>query len=1181
TIIKVLNDGTIIPLSAGVAYVKLVPMSGELSNNYIIVVRVSNGDSWETAFKIYDEDDLKAIGEYKDIYNTMTKYYELANDIYLTSKFAPLGIFDDEVVQFSGGIRGASEFSSKVYKIYNFKMSAKAVTVEGTTKTYAGLIGKLVGEVKELDIVVSEFDVSLINSGEAYVGVIAGTAETGAKISGVKVTIEKSNIYVAQPSYIGGIVGVNYGSVTDEVKVVTNKETSESEDVRIAVQVDGVLDIETIANLSVGGVVGVNGQTAKVECGFDYFAETNNFNNTNDNIKCEIKVVSTALDLLGNVGGVAGLNSGEIKKISSVAKIDANIENVGGIAGLNNGKIEKCYFVGEIKNGANVGGIAGKVDVLVNSNNCIEAQIIECMTEILDTTVSKETLITDSRIQGTQNVGGLVGYADFTVASVNHKYASGYSLIKNSFTRSYLPVNAYSDLKLQGENGNIGGLVGYGKNVNIIESYAVVNLNIDKLVEDLNVGGLVGKLENVAFTARNAMGTLTFTNNVKVEDCFTNGTIILKASEEVDLSVGQLIGHLDLGENSSSLQGITNRVYTAVRSMVNYNPMVTFGLVGETENVMGNFSAMFSESYYLYTLEGESSYSIGKAVNMLSLQDAKNTFSEWENYNTTWKVLTGSNDDLMLIYVMVGSEMRPLYTITPTDIDLNIREYTESSQLFTRVDSLSGTTEEGTGDDISKSAILYIYEGQSNEYAIEKLVKILTVPVNLNNARYMVISDNEDIVKVDGDKIIAVGEGTAIITICSAYNKESVYDCIQLAVVYHNFEMRFMDSLLNEYTEEDTVRISKNGSEQVIVYISNDSSVSGVMVKGDIKSEDENALTVNGKILGSNLPFNTSGTSVYSNSLSIKENDYYKETTNIVLHAIPYFNVSLYTNPTIPTPETLATKTIYNVEDEKILNLLIYVGATEVSFNTNNVSSSIGTEISVTVTLKTDYEEDTLLVFMDDKLVMSDDKEDKTIESEDFVVTYFASSKNVAKYTDKFGNEVFSGYIPYQFNVNASDKYLTGYSDVDAEILYKTIESSVVFAGKSSLVNGNSQEVSDYPVKNTFNFKITPAIVSSINIQNFAAGRTVSGKYDPSEDPSYSIVPGEVGLIDILITPMYAGITKLTLENAPTNFTKVSLLQVLQETETGLYVQSNHLIKNTENGIELICKSNINGDGKT
>ncbi|MBQ7308061.1 MAG: hypothetical protein IJW82_06005, partial [Clostridia bacterium] len=112
TIIKVLNDGTIIPLSAGVAYVKLVPMSGELSNNYIIVVRVSNGDSWETAFKIYDEDNLKAIGEYKDIYNTMTKYYELANDIYLTSKFAPLGIFDDEVVQFSGGIRGASEFSS-------------------------------------------------------------------------------------------------------------------------------------------------------------------------------------------------------------------------------------------------------------------------------------------------------------------------------------------------------------------------------------------------------------------------------------------------------------------------------------------------------------------------------------------------------------------------------------------------------------------------------------------------------------------------------------------------------------------------------------------------------------------------------------------------------------------------------------------------------------------------------------------------------------------------------------------------------------------------------------------------------------------------------------------------------------------------------------------------------------
>ena len=41
------------------------------------------------------------------------------------------------------------------------------------------------------EMYINEFDVSLINSGEAYVGVIAGTAETGAKISGVKVTIEK------------------------------------------------------------------------------------------------------------------------------------------------------------------------------------------------------------------------------------------------------------------------------------------------------------------------------------------------------------------------------------------------------------------------------------------------------------------------------------------------------------------------------------------------------------------------------------------------------------------------------------------------------------------------------------------------------------------------------------------------------------------------------------------------------------------------------------------------------------------------------------------------------------------------------------------------------------------------------------------------------------------------------
>ena len=70
--------------------------------------------------------------------------------------------------------------------------------MEGVTKTYAGLIGKLVGEVSELEIVVSKCDLSLINSGEAYIGVICGTAENGAIISGVKVDIQESN----NPEYV-------------------------------------------------------------------------------------------------------------------------------------------------------------------------------------------------------------------------------------------------------------------------------------------------------------------------------------------------------------------------------------------------------------------------------------------------------------------------------------------------------------------------------------------------------------------------------------------------------------------------------------------------------------------------------------------------------------------------------------------------------------------------------------------------------------------------------------------------------------------------------------------------------------------------------------------------------------------------------------------------------------------
>ena len=1181
--IKVLEDGTIIPLSSGVAYVKLVPMSGELVNNHIIIVKIANGESWETAYKIYNQEDLLAIEGTEETREYLKKYYELANDIYMNKAITPLGVFDDEVIAFSGGLRGYNEYTGEVYKIYNLELRSKTVLVGDTSYTYTGLFGRVTGEIKEIGIEVAGCDLTLISSGDAYVGMLAGRTATTATLGGIIVQIENCNIFTIQSLYFGGVVGYNEAKIVDETKTISVSDDL-SKVIINRTRVTGVINIETesSAKLNVGGIAGYNG--GEITSDFDYFSSSENFNNANDNIELTINLESRALTKIGNIGGVVGENTGLVSKVSSVANVTTNTENAGGIAGINKGTLSECYFAGQVRGADNVGGIAGKVDVNETSTACTEAVMTMCIAEILDTTISKTTNITVSRIMGNKNVGGLVGYVDFSVPSQNHIYVTGYHTIEYSYVRSYLPSNPYSDISLTEQTGNLGGLVGYAKNVNISKSYASLNLKIEKFTEGLNVGGLVGKLQNVVFSARKIDGSYSFGDNIRILDSFTTGSVIIADADDVEtVTMGQLIGIADFGMTPSMQEGVVERVYTNISTIAQYNSMYRLGLVGAIRNSLNLPNNLFKDSLYIYNVGDSTPYAVGRAVTLLDLQDTQRTFGGWSTYQTVWNVVQGSNNDIIVIHKFVDIELRPLYTIVPVSIDLNIREYTseDGDQLYTRIDSYSTVTETGVSDQISKSAVLYIYEGQTNEYNIKDLVNIQTVPVKLNNSRYYVVSDNENIVKVVGDKIYPVGEGTAIITVCSAYNKEEVYDCIQLAVVYHNFAMRFLDGDLNEYSNDDIIRISKSGSEQIIVYTDDNSGVNGVKVIGNIYSDDETALTVNEKVLGSDIIFNTSSGAIYSNLLSIKENGYYKETTYINLYTIPFFNVSLYTNPKSPTAETLTQKTIYNNDDGRPINLLIYVGATEITFNTNDVKSSIGSEISVIVTLRTDYQDDTILMFIDNNLVMSENNEDVKISAGEWTVSYFAGSKNVATYYDAFqGKEVFSGYITYEFKINASDKYLNTYDNNNLKVLYETIKASITFAGKSSYLSETvSSNLEDYPVKNTFNFRITPAIVSSINIQNYSAGRTTSGKYDPSEDPSTSIVPGEIGLVDILVTPMYAGITKITLENAYMNYTKISLLQVLQEEETGLYVQTNDVIKNTDNGIELALKSSIDSEG--
>ena len=1191
-IIKILDDGTIIPISSGVAYVKLVPMSGELVNTYTIKVRVADGMSWKTAYKVYTQSDLLAIqGDENTCYETMSKYYELANDIYLnTTTFTPLGVFtsDDIVSAFRGGLTGSNEYTDKIYTIYNLNITPASVNND----IYGGLFGKVSGTIRELGITVQTCNITEESDSKTlYVGAVAGKSTLEANIEGVVVNYISTQIDTNSVAYLGGVVGYNEGKILDYSKTAIY-DTGYTKDVITKTRVTGAITVDATTTSYVGGLVGFNGAKAEIKSNFNYFGETINYNNANDNVDCSIVVETSALiNALGNVGGIAGYNTGKISNISSVALINATVENAGGITGINCGELQHTYFVGKIKNARNVGGISGKLDVYVDENgNAITSTMNLCIAEILDTTISTTTINTESRIQGTENVGGLVGYADFTVNEAA-TYTKVHT-ITNSYVRSYFTNTTISDIALvNGANGgNLGGLIGYAKNTKIASSYATVTLIIDEVKTNINVGGLVGKLENFVFTARDSAGSKEFLDNISITDCYTTGT--LKATtisaEIEDLStvtVAQLVGLVTEKSTSSnkSTDYIINRVYTNMNTIILDNTEKLFNLVGKTE-----INPLYvSSAYYLYTNENlVSDSSIGTSSTLNELK-AGTMFASWST--ATWGRLLGANDGLIIIYVLIDGDYRPLYTITPSEIALSIKEYTkeDEDQLFTRVDSQSDKTTTADKDSLSKAVVLYIYENKTNEYSIDNVIKITASYTGnssaiLNNARYLVVSSNETIVKITGDKLYPLGEGTCIITICSAYNKE-VYDCIQIAVVYHKFDMVFLDKDYEEYEEDDTLTIAKNNGKQVIVYIDSDSSIAGITVEGMVES---GAIKINGDYIGSDLPLQTSTTSAYNNTLTIVEQGIYEETTYITLTTIPYYTISycsdakfIHDNKIEDLTEYVSTKKIYNKQDIKVLNVLIYVGASEIVFNTNDVVSNIGSEISVTVTIKTDYEEDNLLVFDENNVLLSsDDTKDLKVEKDDYTITYLASSKNVVKYHDALNREQFAGNITYEFKINASDKYLNTNSG-DMTILYRTIASNLKFAARSSYISDIlSNEIAKYSVTNTFNFKITPAVVSSMSIQNYSAGRTTSGKYNPKEDPSTLIIPGEVGLLDIMINPIYAGITRITLENDPQNITNISLLQVLQEESTGMYVQSNG-IENIQNGIALSCTSKILGDG--
>ena len=269
-------------------------------------------------------------------------------------------------------------------------------------------------------------------------------------------------------NYVGGLVGWNYGSITDSY-ATGNAIGGASLD-----YVGGLVGYQDSGSItksyatgnasggassdSVGGLVGYQDSGSITS---SYAIGAVNGEDGNDEVgglvgwndgSITASYATGAVDGGGNAGGLVGQQAGgSITWCYARGAVSGGIEDdsVGGLVGQSYGSITGSYATGAVNGGGNVGGLVG-----------------QSYGEII---MSYATGNADGGALG-DNVGGLVGW--------------NYGSITSSYATGSADGGALED--------NVGGLVGYQFGKSIIRCYAIGTVNGGDGNDDDSVGVLVG-----------------------------------------------------------------------------------------------------------------------------------------------------------------------------------------------------------------------------------------------------------------------------------------------------------------------------------------------------------------------------------------------------------------------------------------------------------------------------------------------------------------------------------------------------------------------------------------------------------------------------------------------------------------------------------------------------------------
>ena len=425
----------------------------------------------------------------------------------------------------AGGIAGSNESGAKIVDSVVDGGVDNGVKIGVAKCDAAGIAANNFGTITGGSV--GSCDITF--AGES-IGAVTAINNEGAEISGVTLK-ENENakiVFHGPATNVGGIAGKNAGTIDGcEVKnpaLNLNGLTARADSISLGgaagVNVSGATISGTNVTLNItdnldkyknlGGVAGENaGGGTLLKCTYQG-ALGKATTAASDNI------TTGAANVLDTVGGIVGLNNGEVNGCS-VPKITLQVmgasglsdsqtyaeklksaSSVGGIAGRNNNKITSCYVATE-KNGGSiitarygfVGGVAGA------NNGSISSSGAEKVTELVDKVngwfADGKTNDMSTTLKGT-TYNSLKGVD--TVSESGYGYGTVY--IDTGLSQNDLLVGLRGTTDTSGKSsGYLGGVAGFNTVKGTITRAATGKWFVygDNTTDESKIGGMIGMNE--------------------------------------------------------------------------------------------------------------------------------------------------------------------------------------------------------------------------------------------------------------------------------------------------------------------------------------------------------------------------------------------------------------------------------------------------------------------------------------------------------------------------------------------------------------------------------------------------------------------------------------------------------------------------------------------------------------